>query len=211
MQKKNYRLIVSMVLLAVTYVLCFWGTVSGSFPQFFQQLISFTILLSAIVLFIFHQPWSSSVIFTMMIVTVAGFCIEAAGSHTGLIFGSYTFGSSLGWKIVDTPLIIGLNWLLLVYITHVAVRQIGIARPWIELTAAAIMTALDYLMEPVAMRYDLWHWENNIIPVQHFFAWFYISFFMQIFFTWMKPVKENQVAIPLLALQILLYAALNII
>lgn len=211
MRKKNYRLIVSMVLLAFMYVICFFGTVSNSFPQIFRHLIPFTILLSAIVLFIFHQSWNSRMIFTLTIVIVAGFCIEAAGRHTGLIFGSFCFGNSLGWKFFDTPLIIGVNWLLLVYITHVAVRKIGINRPWIELTAAAIMTALDYLMEPVAMRHDLWHWENSIIPVQNFFAWFYISFFMQLFFNQMKPVKENQVAIPLLVLQIIFYAALNII
>ncbi len=210
MRKKNYRLIVSMVLLAFTYVICFFGMVSNSFPEIFRYLVPFTILLSVVVLCIFHQSWNRGVIFTLTIVIVAGFGIEAAGRHTGLIFGSSSFGNSLGWKLFDTPLIIGVNWLLLVYITHVAVRQIGIERPWIELTAAAIITALDYLMEPVAIRYDLWHWENNIIPVQNFFAWFYISFFMQLFFNQMKPVKENQVAIPLLVLQIVFYAALNI-
>jgi len=72
------------------------------------------------------------------------------------------------------------------------------------------MTALDYLIEPVAVQYDFWYWQHAIIPLQNFVAWFYISFAMQLFFNKMKPVEDNGAAIPLFILQIVFFTVLNI-
>ncbi len=211
MRKKNYRLIIAMALLAVAYVICFIG-ITGVIPSPLLNLaIPFTLLFSVMVLLIFHQPRTAKSIFILLLLMVTGYCIGYAGAHTGLIFGEYAYGSALGRKIMNTPIVIGLHWFILVYVTHVSVRLIGIARPWIELTAAALMTAIDYLAEPVAMQYDLWQWKDGIIPVQNFVAWFYISFLLQLFINRVKPAQENQVAIPILVLQILFYAALNML
>lgn len=199
-----------MLLLVLFYMVGIAGLLHPATTLLFHQLVPFNILLSLIVLFYFHHKWYQQAILSMLMIVIAGFLIELAGIHTGNIFGKYHYGNSLGWKLSDTPLIIGLNWLLLVYITHVAVRKIGIGKPWIELTAAALMTALDYLIEPVAMKYDFWDWDSGAAPVQNFAAWFYLSFFMQLFFNRVKPVQENEMAIPLLILQILFFAALNI-
>ncbi|MEO6442192.1 MAG: carotenoid biosynthesis protein [Chitinophagales bacterium] len=199
-----------MLFLSIFYVVGIIGLLNDATSKLFQQLTPFNILLSVVVLFCFHHPWNRSAVLSMLAVAIAGFTIEMFGVHSGKIFGSYEYGDSLGWKISNTPLIIGLNWLLLVYITNLAMKQIGIGKPWIELTAAALMTALDYLIEPVAVQYDFWHWKEEIIPIQNFVAWFYISFIMQLSFNRAKPVKENKMAIPLVLLQILFFIALNI-
>jgi putative membrane protein len=47
------------------------------------------------------------------LIAVAGFFIEAIGVNTGLIFGNYVYKTTLGWKFLETPLIIGVNWILL--------------------------------------------------------------------------------------------------
>lgn len=200
-----------IVFISVIYLVGIIGLWNTSTRQLFQALVPFNILLSVIVLLHFHKTWNRIAIFSMMAIFFAGFLIELTGVHSGKIFGEYEYGASLGFKIYDTPLIIGLNWLLLVYITHFTVHQIGISRPWIELTAAGIMTAIDYLIEPVAIKYDFWHWKDSVIPLQNFVAWFYISFFMQLFFNRVKPVQENKLAIPLLILQVLFFAAMNIL
>jgi putative membrane protein len=44
-----------------------------------------------------------------LIIAVAGFFIEAIGVNTGLIFGNYVYKTTLGWKFLETPLIIGVN------------------------------------------------------------------------------------------------------
>ncbi|MEP7127287.1 MAG: carotenoid biosynthesis protein [Chitinophagales bacterium] len=208
--KKNKKLIAGIIILAIVYIVSFAGLTSRATTHLFEQLIPINILVSIGTLLTFHRYWNNKAVFSLLTIVLAGFLIEWIGARTGIIFGNFAFGNSLGWKINNTPLIVGLNWLVLVYITHITVRKIGIGRPWIELTAAALMTALDYLIEPVAIKYDLWNWEAGVVPVQNFAAWFYSSFSMQLFFNRMKPVEENQMAIPLLMLQILFFAALNI-
>ncbi|MBK9733062.1 MAG: carotenoid biosynthesis protein [Chitinophagaceae bacterium] len=208
--KKNKKLIAGIILLAIVFIASFAGLTIPVTTHLFEQLIPISILVSIGTLLTFHRYWNNKAVFSLLTIVLAGFLIEWIGVRTGIIFGKFAFGNSLGWKINNTPLMVGLNWLVLVYITHVAVKKIGIGRPWIELTAAALMTALDYLIEPVAIKYDCWNWEAGVVPVQNFAAWFYISFFMQLFFNRMKPVEENQIAIPLLMLNILFFAALNI-
>lgn len=199
-----------MVFLAIFYTVGIIGLHSTATSDLFRQLTPFNILLSVVVLFCFHRWWSPGAVISLIVIACAGFVIEMFGVQSGKVFGVYEYGQSLGWKAWNTPLIIGINWLLLVYITHLTVKQIGIGKPWIELTAAALMTALDYLIEPVAVQYDFWHWKNEVIPVQNFVAWFYISFIMQLFLNRTKPVAENKMAIPLLILQIVFFTVLNI-
>ena len=42
---------------------------------------------------------------------------------------------------------------------------------------AGLMTALDLLIEPVAVHFDFWHWANVQVPIQNFIAWWALSFF----------------------------------
>ena len=41
------------------------------------------------------------------------FSVEVAGVKTGMLFGSYAYIENLGIKIFDVPLLIGLNWMML--------------------------------------------------------------------------------------------------
>jgi len=76
-------------------------------------------------LFLFYGRWPSRrVLFTGLAVFAASFLVEAVGVNTGMIFGSYSYGSALGPKLWNTPVIIGLNWFVLIYCTNVISRQL---------------------------------------------------------------------------------------
>jgi uncharacterized membrane protein len=76
-------------------------------------------------LFLFYGRWPARrVLLTGLAVFVASFLVEAAGVNTGKIFGYYSYGSALGPKLWNTPLIIGLNWFVLIYCTNVISRQL---------------------------------------------------------------------------------------
>jgi putative membrane protein len=40
--------------------------------------------------------------------------LEVVGVKTGLIFGEYKYGSTLGIKLFEVPLIIGFNWVFVI-------------------------------------------------------------------------------------------------
>jgi putative membrane protein len=54
-------------------------------------------------------------------------------------------------------------------------------------------------MEPVASRYDFWHWTANVIPLQNFRDWFILSCVLQMLFNRANFTKANPM-VPLIYL-----------
>lgn len=110
----------------------------------------------------------------ILAVAVIGFLVEVAGVKTGWIFGHYWYGQALGFKLWEVPLLIGVNWTILLYSTH----QFGkpkhpvVAALW----SALLMVILDFFIEQNAPRFDFWYWQQSHIPFQNYVAWFIISF-----------------------------------
>jgi putative membrane protein len=133
------------------------------------------------------------------------------GVQTGKIFGSYYYGYALGYKLKHVPVIIGLNWVMLTLATQSIALKFSNKLYISAALGAILMVALDILIEPVASKYQFWHWQNNEIPLQNFVAWFVISFFFQGVGSVMKFEKENKMASFILVLQFIFFALLNII
>lgn len=109
----------------------------------------------------------------MLITYVITFSLEVAGTLTGIIFGSYTYGRVLGVSFLSVPLVIGFNWVCIVF---GIVRCFDKFPSWIAVMCTAVLTtAFDWIMEPVAMALGYWTWENHHIPIQNYVAWFGIS------------------------------------
>jgi putative membrane protein len=135
------------------------------------------LLSAALVIFTSKQNnWKFYV--SLLLVAVLSFFVEVLGVKTELIFGSYYYGGSFGYKLFSVPLLIGLNWAMLLYITaqfsKFKNRMIN------ALFGAFLMVFLDYFMEQNASKFDFWHWKEGIIPIQNYVAWFFISFILNL-------------------------------
>ncbi len=103
------------------------------------------------------------------------FILEAAGVATGVVFGSYVYGEVLGLRLLEVPLIIGFNWLL-VLIGAVEIARRVVRIPVLPAFAAGGIAVLyDLLLEPVAIRYGYWAWEGVAVPLRNYAAWFLIA------------------------------------
>lgn len=117
----------------------------------------------------------------MFLAYVLTFLVEAAGVATGAFFGAYQYGPTLGWTFHGVPLVIAFNWILVVNgAVCFAARAVpagagGWRRPAIVGLAGLLAAAFDFVMEPVAMRLDYWHWEAGAIPLQNYAAWFVLA------------------------------------
>ena len=142
----------------------------------FITLMPFSLLLSTFVLLLYHKDWRPKHIFVIVLIAILGYLVEVAGVLTGEVFGQYLYGRALGVKLFETPLMIGVNWMLLIYCVHTIM---GAATwPWAlkVLFGALVMVVYDLIMEPVAIRLDMWSWGGDVIPLQNYIAWFVISF-----------------------------------
>ena len=100
----------------------------------FQQLVPLNLLLSLAVLGRFHQSWTPTFIGFCILIFLSGWGVEVMGVQGGWLFGEYAYGKALGPKIAQVPIIMGVNWLTLVYITGVISkifqRQNGSKAQW---------------------------------------------------------------------------------
>ena len=176
----------------------------------FYQLVPWHLLLMLVIIGYSHRPMNQDFwVFTGMIFII-GFAAEWVGVHKGWLFGSYTYGETLGTKIDGIPLTIGVVWFLLIYSTGVLMQYSRIKYVFIRvIVGAGIMVGLDKLIEPVAVRYDYWHWANNIIPDKNYICWFFLSVFMLLIFEIFRFKKQNIVGIVLLAAQFIFFTVLH--
>lgn len=176
------------------------GAVGLIFAPFqFLKLSVFNLLLSVVMLF-----WKADLkpIHYLMILTIAilTFFIEVIGVYTGFPFGEYYYGTNLGPKLLDVPLIIGINWIMLLFATHVILRKQSF---YVSVIGASIlMVILDVVIEQSVNKMGFWFWKDNQIPLANYVSWFCISLLLSLYIRKKMPLKENKAALTLYLTQI---------
>lgn len=147
------------------------------------------------------------------LVYLLGFFVEVVGVNTGLIFGEYGYGKSLGLKIWDTPLIIGVNWVMVTFTAGLLVNEFFQKIDlWVKiLIGSLLMVFLDVLIEPVAPKLDFWAWNGGEIPIQNYFAWWITSLVMMFIFFKTETRSRNKVGVALFLVQVSFFLILNLV
>lgn len=110
-----------------------------------------------------------------------GLLVEAAGVATGLPFGAYTYGDSLGAKLLGVPVVIPLAWTMMGYPALLVGARIGRDRRWTPVVAGAALASWDLFLDPQMVDAGHWLWQGGSgpevlgIPVLNFVAWFVIA------------------------------------
>lgn len=201
--------------LILYYLVGLVGLSLPSWRDLFIGLMPVTLLLSAAVLLLFHQRWRSQDGIVLLFIAITGYLIEVLGVLTGHVFGSYWYGEALGVKAFGTPLIIGLNWMMLSYCVYAIMEPARIFWPLKAIAAAAMMVAYDLVMEPVAPLMDMWNWhdwtlEGLIAPIRNYQAWFIISLVFVSAMHMAKIKTQNRLAAWLFGVQLVFFIALNV-
>ncbi len=122
---KDKKLALAVFVLVVLHIVGFYGLAFSANPGWFRSLSALNLIITGGLLFSFHKTWNWSFGGFAVVVLLAGFFAEIIGVHTGLLFGDYTYGQSLGFKLWNILLIIAVNWLILVYSTGVLVQPLS--------------------------------------------------------------------------------------
>lgn len=139
-----------------------------------------------------------------------GFVVELIGVHTGLIFGDYTYGVVLGYKVYEVPVLIGVNWVM-VLVGAIALSSMFIRNKWVMiLIAATLATVLDWLIEPVAIKLGYWSWAGHGIPFYNYVCWWAVSILLAFLWTNFK-LKANNFSAILFIIQAIFFAILHIL
>ncbi len=198
-------------ILIVSYLVGAIGLAWEQSRPLFLQLTPLFLLFNA--LMVFNTEFIARNITYWLWLIPAGlisFYLEAYGVSSGNIFGAYTYGDILGIKLAQVPLIIGLNWVMVIwgaYSFASFLTKDKIAKAFITGAACVVF---DYILEPVAIALGFWNWQEVKVPAQNYLAWFMISFVLSFLAHYLK-LKNNTNIVPLqLMLQFLLFLSLNI-
>lgn len=194
----------------IFYVVGTLGFILPFSHEIFKWLITPSLILNFALLLLYHQSKIEfRFVFVFLIIFILSFLIEAIGVDTGKIFGNYRYGNMLGIKIMSTPIIIGLNWFLLCYLSMSVTNQIK--NPMLQIFLASILMVLyDIVLEQVAPHLDMWYWQYDQVPLQNFLAWFFIALIFNTIIKVSRLVISNPLSIIVYSLQSLFFLLLTI-
>ena len=198
------------ILMVVWYLGGIVGFLIPALKPLFQQLTPVGMVLAAALLIYFHEPKNLKSWLTFAGITGFCFIVELIGVNTQLLFGNYQYGVALGFKLWNTPLVIGFNWLALIYCMSVLTKTIR-DRWYFPLVGASAMVAFDWLMEPVANATGMWSWESGSIPLKNYMDWFLVSGFLFLMIRILKVEFNNPIAGLMLVMQVVFFFTLNIL
>lgn len=222
------KLQISILIALLFHVSGIVGILCSSYKDWFIKHTPFNLLLM-VVLLIWNQskPNKSFIIF-IIICFLTGMIAEIIGVQTGLLFGDYTYGNLLGPKIFGVPLLIGVNWFVLVFCCIILMERLHdrmkqkylennlgepskkLERLSIIVDGALLATTFDWIMEPVAIKLEFWKWLSTDVPVYNYMCWFLISCFLIMIYRKWFFLNNNNFAVHLLIIQSLFFLTLRI-
>lgn len=177
--------------------------------ELFRNLISPAILASAGLLVLFHKPrlnTKSIIIFAVIAVLV--FIVEALGVKTGNIFGQYSYGNNLGPAVAGTPLLISVNWLMLIYCSIIITDRISSNTSIRFLAPPFFMVIYDLILEQAAIILGMWSWDYETIPVRNYIVWFGLSLLFTSLIRLFKLSFSNKLAPYIMITQFIFFVIL---
>lgn len=170
----------------------------------------FTLSLCGVAIFISEKNKPKAAIAYVSIFIIA-YIIEYIGVHTEYLFGTYSYGNSLGYKLEGIPIIIGINWIAIVISSVSLVKAFNFTtnKFLIAVISALLCTGMDYIIEPVAVAADYWTWENDFIPLSNYIDWFGFSFMFSYIYAALK-LPVNKVAVYLFFIWIVFFSLIKL-
>ncbi|MGZ3755301.1 MAG: carotenoid biosynthesis protein [Mucilaginibacter sp.] len=202
---------VAILIVILFHLVGLIGVLIPALQHLFLLLVPFHLGLMMVLIILTHQPINTRFIIFIVIVIGLTSLAEWIGIHTSLLFGHYAYGDTLGIKVTGVPFIIGINWFMLIYSTGVTMQKSPIKSRWLRpLTGALILVILDVMIEPVAIRFNYWHWATGAVPISNYISWFILSAIMLLVFEQFNFTHQSRVAPVLLISQFMFFGVLLI-
>ena len=189
--------------------LCGMVGISYGNKDFFLAFTPINLFISFVLLFVNQKQLESKELKSAFLIFFIGMVSEILGVNYGLIFGDYVYLDNLGVKILGVPVLIGVNWIILTFITGSLSSFIFKNKYVSILMGAILMIGLDLLIEPVATLLGFWIFDLQKVPLQNYIGWFVIGIITQALFQFKIAEKELTFSTHLLIINAIFFAFLN--
>ncbi|MFT3748620.1 MAG: carotenoid biosynthesis protein [Agriterribacter sp.] len=221
-KKYNIALIISLIIHISGLAGMLWGN-----RQIFVTYTPASLLIMFLLLLWTQEKCNKHFVFFTLACLLTGYFAEYIGVHTGILFGNYTYGEVLGTQLNNIPLVIGINWFIMMYCCGTAIHfvtaaiekrlpdeQLHAYKKWsiasVVIDGALLAVFFDWVMEPVAVKLGFWTWPGDgSIPVLNYISWFGVSVVLLSLFSLLQFHKKNIFALYLLMIQLMFFLVLR--
>jgi bisanhydrobacterioruberin hydratase len=197
------------IILLILYIVGAVGMLMPSTRTWFVELSALNLAISFLALIASRKTKATTFFMFLSIAFVIGITVELIGVHTSYLFGSYYYGEGLGWKWYGVPLVIGLNWGILTVTSSAVIHRLHLNKHVEVILASILMVIFDYILEPVAIKLDYWHWTEGDIPIYNFICWLGVSYLLQLIYQRMRLAEANKVAESLFLMMFIFFTLLT--
>ena len=196
-------------------VLAIWHLVGiigfhSDFLYLFSILTPLNMMLSFWVLYVTSKK-SEKLKAILLLTYFIGLAVEVIGINTGIPFGTYVYLEGLGPKIMDTPWVMGLNW---VVVSWAAVQCASYFSTQSKLykwaISIVIMLIIDLVMEPVAPDLRMWIFAGSGPGLMNYLGWALTSAVIQILLVREVDNHKNHTALAIILLQIIFFSSFQV-
>ena len=183
------------------------GIVLGN-AEWFIPLTPLCLSIFLLLIYINNRP--NNYQFFIISYSLGALC-ELIGVNTGILFGNYSYGDTLGLKLFNVPLVMGVNWFITVYISSSIADKIVNTNYLKIILSLLLILFLDICIEPVAPKMDMWKLTGyEHAPITNYITWAFIALPL-IFIYFKQNIKTNfYLSLNIYFSQILFFIAINI-
>lgn len=208
---QNTNTAISIFIIWLFHVCGLLGILYGN-RELFIAFSPINLFVSFALLFINQVELEKKNLIAGLTIFLIGMISEILGVQYGLVFGDYIYLNNLGFKILGVPIMIGVNWIILTYISGSVSNHIfQNNKKTAVLFGAILMVVLDLLIEPVAPELGFWAFNSKHAPLQNYIGWFIIGLVVQAIFHYNTDKKEITFSFHLLIVQLVFFTVLNFI
>lgn len=208
-RKKTLKLSKEEIFLYLIYTVGVIGHLTNALLEYMKLLTPLTLLLTGgVVLFSTIKNSKNNFIIWAIVTYIITFLLEVIGVKSGIIFGSYWYGETLGIKFLNVPLIIGFNWIMIILGAILVAEFFFKNKFLITITASLLATIFDFFLEPTAIKLGYWNWTDISVPLQNYFAWFVISLLFTILYFKMGTKVKTDLPIKFFLTQLIFFLIL---
>jgi len=200
---------IAVAVIIIFHLVGLLGFLIPDAQPYFMRLVPFHLLLMfAVIVFAYNGDIKRLFLFVCG-VFLCGWLVEVLGVHTGKIFGSYYYGNTLGYKIAAVPLLMGVNWVILIFSVGQMMKSLNVRNSILaSLLGAFALIFFDFFLEPVAMKFDYWQWDWHQVPVQNYIAWFIVAVILLKFYYALGLKQQKYLGITMFTSQLIFFVVL---
>ena len=199
------------IVIIILHVVGVIGYLTPALNTYFLLLTPLNLLIVGTIVVYFQYSKGISRLWAPVAVFSIGLIAEIVGVKYGFLFGEYQYGDTLGPKVMQVPWIIGMNWLQLGFAFAALCACYLPGKKFLSMPLAAVlMVLLDVLIEPVAIKYDYWAWENGNVPLMNYIGWFVVANIVQIIIQTEELTRLKRLSWFIISAQLMFFTLLNL-